>query len=182
MTAAKSKANTAANTAKDATAAAEEAMAAGKESFEKIVQASTDAAASGLEKAMAFSKENGEKASAMAFKGYEEMSTMGRETFDTVMHSGNVLVKGIEEVGNEFMRYAQSSMDSNVAWTRQLFSCSTLQEAIDIQANNVKSAFDTAVAEGNKLSELTSRVMTQAFEPLGSRFNANVERMSRPIA
>lgn len=168
------------NAAKDSlVSSVEQAVAAGKETVEQVVKASTDAATAGYEQAMALSKEHAERASAAAIKGYDEVTQMSKQTVDAFIQAGNIWAKGVENVAKELASYAQERFEVNVATTKKLFGCTTVQEAMDVQTGFLKTSLDTFVAESSKLSELTFRVANEAFEPINARVNVAIERLTK---
>ena len=71
-----------------ATETVEAAVAAGKETVETVVKASTEAATKGVEKAVAVSQEQvaaAVKAGSDAFKNYEDVIAFGKENVDALL-------------------------------------------------------------------------------------------------
>jgi phasin family protein len=160
-------------------ASVEQAMSVGKETVEQVVKASTEAATAGYEQAIALTKEQAEKVSATTMKNYDEMAQLSKQTIDALFQAGNVLAKGAESVAKELAGFAQGRVESNIATTKKLFGCTTVQEAMDIQTGFLKSSFDTWLAEGSKLSELTFKVANEAFDPINARVNEAIERLTK---
>ena len=52
-----------------------------------------------------------------------------------------------------------------------------MQEAIELQTNFAKSAFETYVAEVTKMSETVAASMKESVAPLNERMTALVERV-----
>lgn len=168
--------------AQEALKPVEAAVNAGKETVEKVVKASTDAATKNYEQAVAMTKEQVEKASTAAFRGYDELVALNKDNLDAFVKSSNVMVKGYEAIGKEFMAFAQSSIDANVQATQAIFGAKTLREMIDLQAAYTRKNFDSAVAESSKIGELSVKVANEAFEPLQSRVNVAVESLLKPAS
>lgn len=160
----------------------EAAVNASKETVEKVVKAGADAATKNYEQAVAMTKEQVEKASTAAFRGYDELATLNQENLDAFARSSNVMVKGYEIIGKEFMAFAQNSIDANVQATQAIFGAKTLREMIDLQAAYTRKSFDTAVSESSKIGELSVKVANEAFEPFQSRVNVAVETILKPAS
>ena len=130
---------------------------------------------------VAATKEQVEKASKAAFKTYDDLSALNKETFDAVMQSGTIVAKGYEAIGKEVMAFAQSAMDANVAATKALFGAKDVKEAFDLQAEYTRTSMDKAMAESAKLSEMSMSVAKEAFEPIQARVNVAVETVMKPM-
>ena len=168
--------------AQDALKPVEAAVAAGTETVEKAMKAGTDAAAKGYEQAVAMTKEQVGKAQNAAFKGYDELTELNRETMDAVIQSGTIFAKGYETMGKEWMTFAQISMEANVAATRAMFGAKSVREIVDLQAEYTREAFDKSMAQSAKRSEMSVKVAKDAFEPFQVRVNKAVETMMKPLA
>lgn len=145
----------------------EEAVAAGKQSVEQAVAAT---------------KEQVEKASTAALKGYDQFTTMNKETVDAYVQASNVMAKGFEEMGKALFAFAQSQADSSAAAAKAMMAAKTIQEVVEIQSNLARTQFDACVAEGNKVSEMGMKVTNDAVEPIQSQVTAAVEKMMKPMA
>jgi phasin family protein len=165
-------------TAKDAFEAAETV----KETVETVVKAGTAAAKASYEQAMEMTKTQVEKASQNFFKGYGELANLGKENLEAFVESSTIAVKAAETFGKEWMGIAQSAVEQNVAAFQGLVAAKTLKEVVELQNVWAKKAFDTAVVEGTRLSEMGVKTANDAFEPIKARVNVSVEKLFKPIA
>ena len=152
------------------------------ETVEAAVQNGTETAAKNYEKAVAYTKDNIEKASTMAFKSYDEAADFNRETLDAFVATSNVLAKGFEEMSRQFAGYAQTMMEDNAAHAKRLFGARSLPEVMDLQATWAKECFDDVVAESTKAQERSVKLFTEVTAPLNSRMNAAFEKFGKPLA
>ncbi len=152
------------------------------ETVEAAVKAGTQTAAKNYEKAVAYTKDNIEKASTMAFKSYDDAADFNRATLDAFVASSNVFAKGFEEMSRLFVDYTQSMMEDNAAHAKRLMGARSLPEVMDLQAAWAKECFDDVVAESSKAQERSIKMFTEASAPLNARFNAAVEKFAKPLA
>lgn len=136
----------------------------------------------GFEKIFGAGKEQAEKASATAFKTYEELSKLGKENVEAYMAAGTIFAQGIEAIGKGWMSFGRQSMEAGVSTAKALLGVKTLREAVDLQTALAKNTFDKFVAETTKASEVTVKVANEAIEPLSARVNVAVEKMLKPMA
>lgn len=135
-----------------------------------------------VEAAVAAGKETVEKASKAAFKSYDEFTVLNKDNVDAVMKSGAIVAKGYEAIGQEVMAFAKASIEANVATAQALFGAKTLREAVDLQTEFTRKAFDNMMAESAKLGEMSVKLANDAAQPLQARVNVTVETMMKPVA
>ncbi|MFQ5958902.1 MAG: phasin family protein [Alphaproteobacteria bacterium] len=121
-------------------------------------------------------------APAAAMAPFEDVDRFNRENMEAVMRAATAVAKCCEELGAEWMNYAKASMDESVAVSKALMGCTSMEEAIDVQAGFVKSALDQYLSESTRLSEISLRMANEAFEPLNARFGVAVETLGRPVS
>ena len=132
--------------------------------------------------AAAAGKETVEKASKAAFKSYDEFNVLNKDNVDAVMKSGAIVAKGCEAIGQEVMAFAKASIEANVATAQALFGAKTLREAVELQTEFTRKAFDDMMAESAKLGEMSVKLANDAARPLQARVNVTVETMMKPVA
>lgn len=170
------------DSAKAAMEGVEAVAAKQKETIEAAVKAGTEAMGKGYEQAYTVTKEQFEKANSLAFKSYDEFSDFGKENFEAVVASSNILAKGAEVIGKEVAAFAQASVETNMATAKKLFTAKNVQELMDLQGTWAKASLDSFLSETSKLQDLSMKIASESTAPINARVNAAVERMSKPIA
>jgi len=135
-----------------------------------------------VEQTVALAKQNVEKASKAAFKGYDQFAVLGQDNFEAFVQSNSVVAKGFELIGKQVMAFAQRSVEGNVAQARALMSARDLQEMLDLQKGFAKQRLEETLAETAKLTELSTQVANEAIEPLQRRVDATVETVFKAQA
>lgn len=161
------------------------AVAAGKESVETVVKATTEAATKGYEKALAASQEQVQAAvknSADAFKGYEDMMAFGKDNMEAVIASGSVFAKGLQDINQTWFGLVQASIEGGVNASKAMMACKTVPEMVEIQSDLARENYNKFLSEGHKVSDLSAKVAEKALEPITGRVNASVEKFSKPLA
>ena len=165
------------NSAK-ATKPIEDAVAAGKQTIEQAVKASTE----GYEQAIAMGKEKVENASSAVFRGYDDIASLNKQSVEAMMKAGNIWAKGYESLGKTYFTFAQVSAERGGEAAKAMMKAKTLQDVIDVQTDFAKQRFDHFVAEGTKMSEMSAKVATDAMQPLQKQFDSAVSTMVKPAA
>lgn len=172
-------------TTKKATASAmpvDAAVSAGQETYEQMTRLGQEAAQKNLEQAISMAKENVEKASQTVFKSYDQFNTLAQGNYEAVSKSLGILSKGFESVSKAWADYTKVSVDTGMAFGKQVLGAKSLNEVVDLQNSYTKSAFDSFVAESTKISEMSVKTASEAIEPIKARVDEAVGTLSRPIA
>jgi phasin family protein len=106
-----------------------------------------------------------------------EMNTHSKKNLEAVVASVTAATKGAESLGARAMAYSKKSMEDQIAIAKSLAGAKSVQEAIELQTNFAKSAFETYVAEVTKMSETVAASMKESVAPLNERMTALVERV-----
>ncbi|CCQ74283.1 phasin family protein [Magnetospira sp. QH-2] len=162
----------------------EEAVAASKETVEAVVQAGADVATKSVEKAVAMTKEtvdNATKFQGDAAKGYEDMMTVGRANMEAFIQSANIFVKGYQDLTQEALKLAQTSMEDSLVNTKALFACKDIKALSDLQVSLVRGGYESFVTESRKLTEKSVKLTEEAMLPLAERANVTVASLSKPF-
>ncbi len=171
--------------AKAATDTVEAAVAAGKETVESVVKAGTEAATKGVEKAVAVSQEQvaaAVKAGSEAFKNYEEVIAFGKDNVDAMVKANALFVKGVQDLNKEIFAIAQAAIEENAAVAKKMLGCKSVQDAVAIQSDVVKTSYEKAMTDGRKISDLTVKLAEVASEPITKRVNVTVEKFTKELA
>jgi phasin family protein len=160
----------------------EDAVQAGKQTFDALVKAGNEAAAKSYEQAVQITQEQVAKANSAFIKGYEDMQGFGKENVEAFVQASTILAKGAEQISKQVMALTQSSMQNSVSTAKALMGCKTLRDVIDLQTDFARSNFDALVAEGTKLSELSFKLTNEAIAPIQARLNVAVEKLTKPVA
>lgn len=168
------------------------------ETVQKAVQANTEAAAEafnkaateGYEQAVAATRKQVEQASKALFNGSYgdygkfggDFAAAGKDNVEAVVQSGSIVVKGMEALGQELMAFTKAQVEGNVAATKALFGVKSFDEAVKLQGDFARKSFDTAVAEGTKLTEMSVKVANDAVAPIQARVDATVKQIMKQSA
>ena len=139
-------ANPAAETAKKAKDTAETALKNGAEAFKN-----------GMENAV---------------KGYDQFLGFGKDNVEACLRSANATGKGVETLQNELYLFSKQSVEETLATTKAVLGAKTVHEALEIQADFAKTAFEAYVGQVNRLNEIMLSTAKDAFEPIQHRIHA----------
>lgn len=110
-----------------------------------------------------------------AIAGYDSVVGYGKDTAEAVIKSATVAGKGAETLHNEIYAYAKQSMENSIAAGKAILGAKSVHEAIEVQTDFAKSAFENYVAELTKFNQLFSATAKDSFAPLQGRAQAWVD-------
>ena len=95
----------------------------------------------------------------------DEIQKVAKEGIETSISSFGVMTKGFQAISVEVTDYSKKSFEAGSATFEKLLGVKSLDKAIDVQVEFVKSAYDGYVAELNKVSELYVGLAKDAYKP-----------------
>ncbi|MBA4747808.1 MAG: phasin family protein [Sphingopyxis sp.] len=111
------------------------------------------------------SKEAMEKASKLA----EEAVEFQKANIEAIVESGKIAAKGMQVLGEEGVAFGRKSIEEVTASLKSYTAVKTPVEFFQLYAENSKKAFDTAVAQTSKTSEMVVKLANDSFAPISNR-------------
>ena len=110
-----------------------------------------------------------------AIAGYDNMVGYGKDTAEAMIKSATAAGKGAETLHNEIYAYAKQSMEDSITAGKAILGAKSVHEAIEVQTDYAKSAFENYVAELSKFNQLMTAVAKDSYAPIEGRAQAWVE-------
>jgi phasin family protein len=95
----------------------------------------------------------------------EEIQQYGKEQFDTAVASAGSVQKGLQTIATVVGDYTKKSFEENSAFVGKLAGAKSLDKAIEMQTEYAKSAYESFVAESQKIGELYTDLAKQVYKP-----------------
>ena len=115
-----------------------------------------------------------------AVKGYDQFMTFGKDNAEAVVKSANMAGKGMETFNSELFSYTRKSIEDSMAAAKAIMGAKSVDEAIQLQSEFSKAAFETYVDELAKFGDMALAVAKGAAEPLQQRASAFVDLVRAP--
>jgi hypothetical protein len=103
-------------------------------------------------------------------RSFEDMQKFGKDNMDATMQSFGATSKGVQAIATEITNYSKKSFEDGSAALEKLLSAKSLERAIEVQGEYVKTAYEGFVAEAAKLGELYVGVAKEAYRPFEGYF------------
>lgn len=102
--------------------------------------------------------------------GFEGMQKASKDSIDQTMKSFDAMGKGMQALAVETADYSKKSYDSGTAALEKLMSAKTIEKAVEVQSEYVKSAYEGYVGEMTKLGAMMTEFAKDAYKPFEGLF------------
>ena len=96
----------------------------------------------------------------------EEMQSFGKDKMDMAMNYFGTWGKGTQAIAAEVAEYSKKSFEESTAALEKLMGAKSLEKAMEVQSEYLKSFYADFVAQSTKISELYADLAKQAYKPL----------------
>ena len=91
----------------------------------------------------------------------------GREQIGTAVASTNSFAGSFQAIATAYSDYTKKSFEDTRSFVEKLSGAKSVDKAIEIQTEFAKSAFETFMAESQKIGALYRDLATQSYKPFG---------------
>jgi phasin family protein len=95
----------------------------------------------------------------------EEMQKIGKDNMDMAMNSFGAWTKSAQAIAVEVADYSKKSVEGSAAAWEKLIGAKSLEKAMEVQSEYLKSSYQGFVAEATKLGELYVDLAKEAYKP-----------------
>jgi phasin family protein len=96
----------------------------------------------------------------------EDIQQYGKEHLETVVASATTVQNGLQAIASAYGDYTKKSFEDTKSFVEKLSGVKSLDKAIEVQTEFAKSAYETFVAESQKIAGLYTDLAKQAYKPL----------------
>ena len=107
-------------------------------------------------------------------KGFEEFQKVGKDGFDAAVKSFGEMNKGFQAIAAEVTDYSKEAFEDGTRCFEQLIGAKSVEQAVEIQSQYAKKAYDTYIAEMSKIGEMYAGLARDAYKPVESAFAKKV--------
>ncbi|WP_428682892.1 phasin family protein [Sphingopyxis sp.] len=122
-------------------------------------------------------QERSKEALAKSSKLAEEAVEFNKANVEALVEAGKIAAKGIETLGQEGVAFARKSFEDTSAAVKGYTAVKSPAEFLKLYAENSKKAFDAAVAQTSKTSELVVKLTNESFAPISNRVSVITSKM-----
>ena len=95
----------------------------------------------------------------------DEFQKVGKDGFDAAVRSYGDANKGFQAIIAEVTNYSKKAFDEGTRAFEQLVGAKSVEQAVEIQSQYVKKAYEAHIAQMTKLGEMYVSLAQNAFKP-----------------
>ena len=96
----------------------------------------------------------------------EDIQQYGKEHLETVVASATSVQSGLQAIATAYGDYTKKSFEETRSFVEKLSGAKSLDKALEAQTEFAKSAYETFVADSQKIAGLYSDLAKQTYKPL----------------
>jgi hypothetical protein len=99
-------------------------------------------------------------------KATNDFQKMGKDNFDATVRSYAELNKALQAIADRMSDYSKRAFQVATRAFEELRGAKSVEQAIEIQSQYAKKAYDTWLAEASKIGEMYAGVARDAYKPV----------------
>ena len=96
----------------------------------------------------------------------EDIQQYGKEHIESVVASATTVQTGLQAIASAYGDYTKKSFEDTKSFVEKLSGAKSLDKAIEVQTEFAKAAYETFVADSQKIAGLYTDLAKQTFKPL----------------
>ncbi len=96
----------------------------------------------------------------------EDIQQYGKEHLETVVASASSVQSGLQAIATAYGDYTKKSFEETRSFVEKLSGAKSLDKALEVQTEFARSAYETFVAESQKIAGLYTDLAKQTYKPL----------------
>src|SRR5215469_16215284 len=101
---------------------------------------------------------------------FEEFQKFGSDGVDVVLKQFGALSKGAQAIASEVADYSKEAFETTAAAAEKLLGAKSLEKAIEVQSDFLKTSYEGFMARSGKFGELYADLAKEAYKPLEGYF------------
>jgi hypothetical protein len=101
----------------------------------------------------------------------QEIQKVAKDGFDATVRSFGETSKSFQAIAAEVTDYSKKALEDGTRAFEQLIGAKSVEQAIEIQSQYAKKAYETYIAEMSKLGEMYVAIARDAYKPVKQVFS-----------
>jgi hypothetical protein len=98
-------------------------------------------------------------------KNFDDMQKFGKDNMDVAMKSFGAVSKGFQAIAAEVADYSKKSFEQSTAALEKLMGAKSVDKAMEVQSDYIKTSYEGFVAEATKIGELYADIAKESYKP-----------------
>ena len=109
-------------------------------------------------------------------KNFEDMQKLGKDNMDAMQTSLGALSKGFQTIAVEMTDYGRKAFEDGTAAAEKLFSAKSIDKAVEVQSDYLKTSYEQFVAQATKVGELYAGMAQEIYKPFENTMSKTVTK------
>ena len=101
-------------------------------------------------------------------KSFEDMQKFGKDNAEATMKSLGAYSKSVQAIAAEMTDYSKKAFEDGAAAAEKLLGAKSIEKAVEVQSDYLKTAYEGFVSQSTKLGELYTALAQEAYRPMES--------------
>jgi hypothetical protein len=106
---------------------------------------------------------------------FEDFQKFSKDQIEAFTAASSTLTKGLQDIATESSDYSKKAFAAGTATYEKLLGARSVESAFQIQTEFAKQAYEGFVAQATRVSELYTRVASDALKPVTTAY-ANLQK------
>ncbi len=98
----------------------------------------------------------------------DQMNKFGKDNMDMALNSFGAWTQNAQAIASEIADYSKKSFEESAAAWEKLLGAKSLERAMEVQSEYLKSSYEDFIAQSTKLGELCVDLAKEAYKPFES--------------
>ncbi len=95
----------------------------------------------------------------------DQMNKFGQDSMDMALNSFGVWTKNAQAIASEVADYSKKAFEESAAAWEKLIGAKSVEKAMEVQNEYLKSSYEDFIAQSTKLGELYVDLAKEAYKP-----------------
>lgn len=95
----------------------------------------------------------------------EQMQQFGKDSMEMALASFGAWTRNAQAIASEVAEYSKKSFEDSASVWEKLMGAKSLEKAMEVQSEYLKSSYEDFVAQSTKLGELCAGLAKEAYKP-----------------
>ena len=100
----------------------------------------------------------------------DEINKLGKDSMEMAMNSFGAWSKSAQAIAAEVVDYSKKSVEGSAVHWEKLVGAKSLETAMEVQTEYLKSSYEGFVAEATKLGELYADFAKESYKPFENAY------------
>ena len=101
---------------------------------------------------------------------FEQFQKASKDNMDLAVASMTAMSKGVQALAMETQDFSKKAMETGSAAMEDLLAAKSLDKAVEVQSDYVKTAYESFIAQATKVNEMIVDMAKETYKPYEGMF------------